>query len=135
MKAFYFGTIGDGHHFYGPDGATRPYGDFDVLPWKDYEIDDQLQPHFADCAKKKGEPYCACTRGPEGVASLHHKMDQLAQWWTALSMWDRSVDKRGAANSTFIFEGLFSFKQALDLTKEHFPSIVKRFTFEITPAE
>lgn len=132
MKCFYFGCVGKpGHFFNGPDGQYRHRREFEASPWRDFEIDGKLQPHFSNCVRKiyPHRTYCDCTSGPEGVSLLHHK-----DGWTALSMWDRSVDGRGACNSTFIFEGTFTFDEALALTRLHFPSVVSRFKFEIVQA-
>ncbi len=48
--------------------------------------------------------------------------------WTFLSFWDRSGDSRPNSNSTFLFEGEYSFEEAVELAKEIFPtrwSIIK----------
>jgi len=129
MKAFYFGCVREpGHHFFGPDGEYRHFKEFAQSPWRAYELDAQLAPHFEDCIRKRSRfcKYCDCASGPEGIALLHHKAG-----WTALSFWDRSVDNRGASNSTFILEGDYDFNQALALARSLFPSIFARFTFEV----
>jgi hypothetical protein len=43
--------------------------------------------------------------------------------WTILGMWDRSGDKRGASNASFLLEGVFSFNEARKLTAEYFPQL------------
>ena len=48
------------------------------------------------------------------------------QGWTILSMWDRTVDKRGACNAEFVAEGLHDLAEMWALAREHFPQIVAR---------
>lgn len=128
MKAFYFGCVGHpGHFFYGPDGRHAYSAEIESagIPWKEWEIDCKLQPgcyHWRDGHWRHGQEI-------EGAAALHHE-----DGWTALSMWDRSVDTRGGCNSAFLFEGTFTFEEAIALVREHFPSIVKRLQFEIVQA-
>ena len=98
-----------------------------VCPWKDHEIDAALQPHRKGCDK---HAYCGCGSLPEGQALVHHK-----DGWTALSFWDRSVDKRGGCNSNFFFEGTFDFAQMIELAKANFPTVWSRYTFQIIEAK
>jgi hypothetical protein len=117
MKVFYFGCIKvPGHYMFASPAARtlvgrRAVDDFTRSnPWG-YRIDAKL-----------------CPSGPEieGRALLHHK-----DGWTALSFWDRSVDRRGRCNSNFLAEGTHSFEKMLNLAGEHFPSVVARFEFPI----
>jgi len=100
------------------------------LPWTPGEIDGGLQPHYPDCKRRERNiGYCGCTSSEEGVAMLHHKAG-----WTALSFWDRSVDTRGACNSTYFAEGTFTFEQMVEMAKTRFSYRWSRMAFEVQPA-
>lgn len=110
VKVFYFGCIGGaGHYMHAANGSTD-WKFMESNPWGKH-IDTGL-----------------CPAGPEieGQSLIHHK-----DGWTALSFWDRSVDKRGKCNSSFLAEGDFDFEQMVQLAKEHFPSVMARFKFPI----
>lgn len=66
----------------------------------------------------------------EGVANRTHLNFDGAPV-TVLSFWDRSVDKRGACNSSFILPGVLDFTAAMAEAKRVFPEIFARFTFNI----
>jgi hypothetical protein len=121
MLVRYFGCWEQAGHFL-CDEHGRHMHDEKVCPWKDYEIDSKLQP---GCYEDRG--YWQ-HRGPEteGEALVHHK-----DGWTALSFWDRSVDKRGKCNSTFMAEGIHDFETMKKIAMERFPKIWSRFTFEV----
>lgn len=51
--------------------------------------------------------------------------------WTALSFWDRSIDKRGACNSNYFAEGTFTFEEMVALAKERFPDRWACMKFEV----
>ena len=110
MKVYYFGCIREaGHYMFKPNHST----DYDFTisnPWG-YGIDSKLCPKDNDI---------------EGHALIHKK-----DGWTALSFWDRSVDKRGGCNSNFLAEGDFTFDEMIALAKEKFPNVMGRFTFKI----
>jgi hypothetical protein len=94
------------------------------VPWKDWEIDGKLQP---GCFYDRG-----CWehgRENEGEALLHHK-----DGWTALSFWDRSVDHRGACNSTYLAEGTFTFEEMVELAKTRFAARWSLMKFQVTKA-
>lgn len=50
-----------------------------------------------------------------GIAKIHHK-----NGWTAIALWDRSVDTRGGCNSTYFAKGDFSFEEMVKMAKERF---------------
>lgn len=50
---------------------------------------------------------------------------------TILSFPDNSVDSRPASHSTFIAGGVFNFDEMVELTKEAFGQIWKRYKFEV----
>lgn len=126
-NAYYFGCIERPGHFLWGENGRHLYGNERLTtecPWGEDEVDGDLTPHRQGC--KKG-PYCGCGMMPEGEAVIHHK-----DGWTALSFWDRSVDKRGACNSNFFIKGTYDFTTMLNLVCQRFPSIVARFKFPIT---
>jgi hypothetical protein len=115
-QAYYFGCWGNaGHYLFDPDRRSTRYTD-KMVPWE--QIDSVL------CYGHRG-PY---QNGPQvqGLALLHHR-----DGWTALSFWDRTVDKRGGSNSNFFVEGTLSFDEIVLVAKERFPSIWERFTFKV----
>lgn len=110
MKIYYFGCIGGpGHYMFKPNGSTD-WKFVDSNPWK-FQVDSRL-----------------CPAGPEaeGRALIHHK-----DGWTALSFWDRSVDKRGKCNSNFLAEGTFTFDEMWYFAQQYFPHVTRRFNFEV----
>ena len=128
IRMFYFGPWDRAGHYLHDERGMTVYGDKrGTLPWGD-ETDGGLQPHFDDCRKKVtySRSYCDCPRGPEGVALLHHK-----NGWTALSFWDRSVDTRGACNSTYFAEGTFTFEEMVAMAKERFAYRWNKMPFEV----
>lgn len=127
MRVYYFGPWDQaGHHLRDENGYSA-YKAEAAIPWTLYELDGRMQPHKTGC--RKGN-YCGCTGGPEGVALVHHR-----NGWTALSFWDRSVDTRGASNSTYIAEGAaFSFEEMVQIASERFAYRWKKMNFPITEA-
>lgn len=120
---YYFGPWDRAGHFLNDEhGMHVPYDERAKVPWGD-EADGGLQPHHPDCKK---HAYCGCGSGLEGVALIHHK-----NGWTALSFWDRSVDTRGACNSTYFAEGTFTFEEMVALAKERFRYRWAKMKFEV----
>ena len=62
----------------------------------------------------------------QGEATITHFMG-----WTVISFWDRSVDKRPMSNSSFVVKGHHSFDDMVKMTKEKFPWVWSRFSFEV----
>lgn len=126
MRMFYFGPWDRaGHHLCDENGYSA-WKSESIIPWTVGELDGGLQPHKPNC--KKGN-YCGCTSGPEGVALIHHK-----DGWTALSFWDRSVDERGACNSTYIAEGTHSFADMVEMASRRFHYRWNKMDFIVTEA-
>lgn len=102
-------------------GKQRP----DEFPWNEmssiHGIDCELQP---GCYRKDGR----WKHGDEveGHAALHHKVG-----WTALALWDRSVDRRGQSNSTYFAKGDFTFEQMVDMAKARFAHRWNKMKFEV----
>lgn len=116
-RFYYFGCIDQPGHYMHSSPAPRDIEERREVshfvhsnPWG-YDIDGGL-----------------CPKGPEveGRAIVRHK-----DGWTALSFWDRSVDRRGKCNSNFLAVGDLTFDQMVELAKRHFPHVVERFSFPI----
>lgn len=54
------------------------------------------------------------------------------KWWTVLSFWDKSVDRRYNSTSVFMLSGKHNFRETIIITKEIFPSIWERINFEVS---
>ena len=110
----YYGCWDDvGHYLHRVSGMTISLQRVEKeLPWG-YHVDGGLAP------QNSGQI--------QGQASLHHK-----DGWTALSFWDRTVDKRPGSSSTFLAKGTYDFEAMKKIAQENFPSIWQRFPFEIT---
>jgi hypothetical protein len=129
-RMFYFGPWDSPGHYIVDERGYSMYGDkLGTLPWTLGQLDGGLQPHFADCAKKRGHYYrcCNCPSGAEGPALLHHK-----DGWTALAFWDRTVDKRGACNSVYMAEGTYTFDQMVAMARERFAVRWNKMAFQVT---
>lgn len=117
INSFYFGWVKYGGHGFlqrGESYCSPLYQD--RVPWKAKELDCKLQPHDEFQT--------------EGITRIHYK-----NGWTAISFWDRSGDSRWNSNTSFIAEGIFSFNEMIEIAKDGFPNICKRFTFEIREKE
>lgn len=137
MIALYFGcdrgvwgNTQAGHGFSGPHGSYVNGRDAQAVnPWG--MLDGKLAPkdHHGEVVfgvddRRRAE---RAVEYPQGVAALHHK-----DGWTALSFWDRTGDSRGNSNSTFLFDSVMSFEEAIDAAREHFSALFERFEFEVT---
>lgn len=111
----YFGCYKTPGHYVFRRGMHRPHTD--IGRWAG-GFDGQLAPRGI------GER--------QGVAALHWFFMNTPRPITALSFWDRSVDKRGGCNSIFFVEGVQSFENALQEARESFPEL--SFPFDIVPA-
>ncbi len=126
---FYYGCwAGIGHHAFLPNGQSATQDEM-RCPWSQYSrsfsgacIDGGLQPLRGDIPHDVPQP--------EGLARLTQEAG-----WTALSFWDRSIDKRGGSHSTFVAEGTFTFAQMVEQAKRLFPTIWARYTFRLTAGE
>ena len=109
---FYFGCIGQvGHHLWDENLHTVPRWSKST-PWG-VELDSSL------CPTDEGQV--------QGQALIHHRDS-----WTALAFWDRSIDHRGGSNSVFVTSGVsYSFDEMLEMAKEKFPQVLKRYGFPI----
>ncbi len=125
-RMFYFGPWDQAGHFFWSEHGGRVTREVEnSLPWKDWEIDGKLQPR---CYDKRG--HWEHGREVEGEALLHHK-----NGWTCLSFWDRSVDTRGACNSTYFAEGTFTFEEMVEMSKTRFAKRWNKMNFKVSLAE
>jgi len=112
---YYFGCIREsGHYLWDEHCHSAGRAERSAIPWGD-ERDAGLCP--------KGHQH-------EGHAALHYK-----DGWTALAFWDRSVDHRTGSNSNFFAVGTYDAHTMLALVRERFPTIWKRFGFDVRVVE
>jgi len=126
-RMYYFGPWDQpGHYLHDESGRVLWREEEIGLPWTGGQIDGRLQP---GCVPG-GSSYAR--RGPEveGDALLHRKAG-----WTAISFWDRSVDTRGACNSTYMAEGEFTFEQMVEMAKARFAVRWNRMKFEVRESQ
>lgn len=125
---YFFNEHGGAGHVYSQSGQAVMRAEKEV-PWKPGEIDGGLQPHYSDCKRRdRAIGYCGCTSSKEGVALLHHRSG-----WTALSFWDRSVDTRGACNSTYFAKGTFAFDEMVSMAQARFSKRWAKMNFSVVP--
>ena len=122
----YFGPWGAcGHSLFREDGQYwrgKPPAGFPWDPWSAKNgIDGQLQP---GCFVRAG--LWRSGKQEEGEALLYQRAG-----WTAISFWDRSVDKRGGCNSTYFAEGTFTFEQMVQMAKTRFSERWGKMRFEV----
>ena len=122
----YFGPWAEAGHFLFQEGGRYFRGLLPTrFPWDPWSanngIDGQLQ---TGCFLRDG--LWKSGKQEEGEALLHHK-----NGWTALSFWDRSVDKRGGCNSTYFAEGTFTFEQMIQMAKTRFSERWNKMKFEV----
>jgi len=128
-RMFYFGPWDRAGHFLHDERGNSVLGEQrSGFPWDEstssHGVDCQLQPgcYLRDGRWKHGAEI-------EGQALIHHK-----DGWTALSFWDRSVDTRGACNSTYFAEGTFTFDEMVAMAKERFSFRWNKMNFEVVEA-
>ena len=70
----------------------------------------------------------------EGIARVHRFRDPLNGGpLTLVAFWDRSADTRPGSNSVFVLGGTsLTNEEALAQAKAAFPTVWKRFGFEVT---
>ena len=118
MKAsdiFFFGKwdSGNGHVLHNPRGYCYHGDKPSDFPVREGVLDAGLLPgHLPE---------------EQGKATFFH-----INGWTILAFWDRSGDKRGNSNSTFLLRGTYTFEEAKNYAKEFFPKLFERFPFELT---
>lgn len=127
-KMFYFGPWERaGHFLWREDGYRASWQEEQALPWA-HGIDGVLQP---GCRQdpRDGRWNHRGAAEVQGEALVHHK-----DGWTALSFWDRSVDTRGACNSTYFAEGTFTFEEIVEMARTRFAERWDKMNFTVRPA-
>lgn len=115
--AYYFGCHREAGHFLWREGMTHAWQAERDLPVP-------LRPAVLDGGYAPRDP-----KEEQGRAALHRVHD-----WTVIAFWDRSVDKRGACNSVFLFRpNTLTFDQAIEHAQAIFPEVWSRFTFPVVP--
>ena len=114
--ALYFGCWGGTGHYTWTPQAQMAWG---VPDWMRHEVGYLLAPVLGpvDYSKPWSE------QQPQSLARLHH-----LHGWTALAMWDRTVDGRGNANSVFLLRGELTFEAVARLAAERFPAVWSRIS-------
>lgn len=115
-QCYYFGCHKQpGHYLWTESGSLASRIADSVLPFRHTILDAGLLPKVGNQV--------------EGHASLSH-----IGKWTIISFWDRSVDKRGACNSSFVIPKTLEFSDAIEVSKERFPWVWSRLTFDVVLA-
>lgn len=121
-RMYYFGPWDRAGHYWHDENGRSDYGIEKIVPWG-YEIDGGMQPGHSPDRKRVWQR----TRPEvEGEALLHHK-----DGWTAICLWDRSVDTRGACNSSYVAEGIFTFDQMVEMARSRFAYRWNKMSFEV----
>lgn len=122
-----------GHYWFAPGMQTSRYSfrvwryarivdnPYEYVPWG-YAVDGGLAPH--------GEH--KDVQGRAGFAQNVVVWDSAtAEWWSALSWWDRSVDVRPGSNATFVTDARVAPHALLQIAREGFPEVFARMKYEI----
>ncbi len=109
---FYFGCHREAGHYLWSETARQVWDRENRFPFRYEILDGGLLP--------VREPQI------EGKAVLVH-----IGTWTVVTFWDRSVDKRGGCNSSFVIPSHVGFDEAITISKERFPWVWARFSFEV----
>ena len=115
-RMYYFGPWDRPGHFFHDEKGRCLYED--RIPGFPFGHDGGRV--FVDCALQPGakpgkSQYDRSRPEVEGEAALHH-----IQGWTALCIWDRSVDGRGACSSNYFAEGTFTFEEVVMMASTRF---------------
>lgn len=112
MRVYYFGCLGPndiGHFLYKSDGGQlfATYSDHLCLPFRYEILDGGLLPQ----------------NQPEEQGLIHRSE---INGWTVLTMWDRTADKRGRSNASFVIEGVMDTDSAMAVAQSAFPQLWAR---------
>lgn len=128
VEAYYFGCVREaGHYWHFPKhrGGSESTIRTAVGPSIHPRIDGGFCP-----GSIPGEDSRRSRPEKQGEALLHH-----VDGWTILSFWDNNVDQRSNSSSSFVARGTFNYASMRAIAEAQFPSIWKRYTFDITLAE
>ena len=137
-STYYFGPIGEaGHFWWSSDTQRASYDGPPGHPWG-FSVDGRLAPRVPPLPRNEvgaydhqSREYHRSVEAPQGRAAL-----LWVQGWTAVSFWDRSVDKRGASNSAFVIhESNLSFDLVMMRARADFPKRCAVMGFEVVMHE
>jgi len=119
MTIRYFGVWGHpGHYLWTADGR---------LDRDDRRLSRLIDGNLAPQPERPRRPYQSGPPvQPEGFATVTR-----VAGLTIVAFWDRSGDRRFGSNSAFVADGEHCFDEVMAAAREAFPSIFKRFTFEV----
>ncbi len=121
---YYFGCHKRvGHYLFESEGIH--FYDMSILPWD--KIDGSLAPTINKIGYSNHKIKQEC---PQGQSAMHHK-----DGWTAVSFWDRSIDKRSNSNSNYFINKIVTWNDMVDMCKESYPETWKRYDFDIELVE
>lgn len=112
---YYFGAYSDvGHALYERPGVIGSPVLRGSLPWSLADLDTGL------CSGgHKG-------RQVGGHSAIRYKSDRFGNVWTALAIWDKSIDRRENSNSVFLSQGTFTFEQMRELSRQQWAQRFER---------
>lgn len=136
VECYYFGCIERaGHFLWRRQGHGRPLDAYDV------ENTIRRTVGSLDAAAVGG----LCWNSPKSQRDNSSSYDRdetegralltRRNGWTAISFWDRSVDRRGACNSAFFCQGELTFAQIVRVARHRWPEIWALFTFPIVEVD
>lgn len=127
------GRSDTGHYYASPEGPGVAYsmrrrhdGKLEdnperYVPWG-YKVDGGLAP--------RGDDYHR-----EGIVALSQCVNRLGfhdeQWWSVVSWWDNSVDKRMESNANFLVDRKATAEEVLAEARKAFPQIFARFKYPL----
>lgn len=94
-------------------------------PFKEWILDGYFPPSTTDAKFGIGRRDGLFQYQPEEIASVSY-IPFNGVIYTVLAMWDRSIDKRYAANAAFVANEELTFREMWILAEEKFPSIANR---------
>lgn len=109
-KVYFFGVISPnklGHFIYPADGHYISPQERRSLPFSEGILDAGLLPR--NVPERQGDLYLSVING-----------------WTILGMWDRTGDKRGQSNASFLAEGVHTIEEMKEIAAKEFPEIWDR---------
>jgi hypothetical protein len=123
VEAYYYGCQNDtGHYWFAKDGEWM--GRKSIIA----KLPESIGPYKVDGGFCPGAPKAHW--GPSGHAAFHR-----VDGWSVLSFWDNSIEKRPGGCSTFVAKGTFHYATMREIAESQFPSVWKRFKFEIKLVE
>ena len=110
IRIYFFGVNqpnSSGHFLYGHDGYKIYDERHTGLPFKFHILDGGLLPPSA----------------PQDQGRIHMS---IINDWTALTMWDRTGDRRAGSCAAFVAEGVFDLATMKEIMSKNFPELWTR---------